>query len=162
MRIEPALAQTDGLRRNLHELLIRDVAHGALERHAQRRRENERIVLAGRTHVRELLALDDVDDEIVLATVLADDHAFVHARLRIDHHRATLLQIEERVRRCFACSVRNEHALATACDLTFERRIGVEETVHDGRATRIRQQLTLIADKATRRHEEHEPRAPSA
>ena len=38
---------------------------------------HDRFVLAGGADVGELLALDRVDDEVVVAAVDADDHAFV-------------------------------------------------------------------------------------
>ena len=120
------------------------------------------LVLAGGADVGELLALDDVDDEVVVARVLADDHALVDARLRVDHHGAAVLQVEERVGGGLAGGVGDQHAGAAAGDLALERRVVVEQAVHDGGAARVGQQLALVADQAAGRHVEHQALAAAA
>src|SRR5262245_36681681 len=70
---EDLLPQPDGIGRHLDQLVFVDPLDRALEAHHLRRRQDQRLVLAGRTDVGELLLADDVDGEIVLARVLADD-----------------------------------------------------------------------------------------
>ena len=72
------------LRRDFHQLVVGDELHRVFERELDRRRQEQRIVLAGGADVGELLGLDRVHDEIVLAAVDADDHALVHASRRGD------------------------------------------------------------------------------
>ena len=47
-----------------------------------------RFILAGRADVGELLALDDVELEVIAARVLADDHAGIDLGAVLDEHRA--------------------------------------------------------------------------
>src|SRR5690606_22824960 len=77
--LEVALAQPDVGRRDLDELVAFDELQGLLEGEGARRRQADVLVGAGRAHVRELLALRGVDDEVVLAGVEADDLAVIDA-----------------------------------------------------------------------------------
>src|SRR5690606_35730301 len=75
--LEVALAQADGLGRDLDELVVADELDRVLERELDGRREVDGLVLARGTDVGELLGLDRVHDEVVVAAVDADDHALV-------------------------------------------------------------------------------------
>jgi len=52
-----------------------------------------------RTHVGQLLFADDVDVEIVVAAVLADDHALVHIDACSNEKDTAILQAMQRIRR---------------------------------------------------------------
>jgi hypothetical protein len=43
--------------------------------------------------VGELLALEHVDDEVVAARMLADDHAGINLPAGLDHHRPAIFQV---------------------------------------------------------------------
>lgn len=153
--IEKGFPQADRLRRHFDEFVVLDVGEGLFQRHPDRRREAHGLILARRANIRELLALEDVDLEIVLARVLADDHAAVHLPAGLDHHRAAIFQLPHGVGDGFA-RIRpgNENAIATPGDLALVFRIGMEEAVHDRRPARVGQQLSLVADEAARRRME--------
>src|SRR5215475_1917247 len=137
--VEPAFPETDRFRRHLDQFVVLDVGQRAFQRQAQRWRQRQRFVLAGGTDVGELLALDDVDDEIVVAGVLANDHALVHPRLGINHHGATLLQVVERVGGCLTGGIGDQHAGSPPRDLALEGRVGMKQSVHHGGTARVRQ-----------------------
>src|SRR6478609_10523875 len=77
------LAQTQALRRDLDELVGGDVLNRALERELRGGREAGRDTFTLRTEVRELLFADGVDGDVLVAGILADDHAFVHELARV-------------------------------------------------------------------------------
>ena len=64
--------------RDFDQLVVVDELQRLLERHADRRREQEVLVGAGGADVGELLGLERVHHQIVVARVDADDHALVH------------------------------------------------------------------------------------
>src|SRR5512143_3724285 len=73
---QEALADADRLRRDLHEFVVGDELDGVLERQRDRRRQRDRLVLPRRADIGQLLALDRVHDQVVVAAVDADHHAF--------------------------------------------------------------------------------------
>src|SRR5690606_20463876 len=81
------LAQPNRGRRDLDELVVVDELERLLEGEADRRRQDDVLVRAGRADVRELLALRRIDDEVVVAAVDADDHALVDLRAVADEER---------------------------------------------------------------------------
>jgi hypothetical protein len=58
------LAQADGLRGHLHELVVADELDGLLQVQQHRRHQPDGFVGRGSAHVGELLLLDDVDVEV--------------------------------------------------------------------------------------------------
>src|SRR5918992_4589609 len=95
--LEMALAQADRLRRDLGELVVADELDRVLERELDRRREQDRLVLARGADIGELLGADRVDHEVVVAAVDADDHALVYRLAGVDEHAAALLQLPQRI-----------------------------------------------------------------
>src|SRR5690606_27204536 len=93
------LAQPNALRRDLDELVVVDELERLLEREANRRREQDVLVVGRRTDVRQMLFLRRVDRQVVAAAVDADDHAFVDLVARTDEERPSLLKVEERIAR---------------------------------------------------------------
>jgi hypothetical protein len=78
VRGQLALAQADRARRDLDQLVVRDVGQRLLQGLADRRRQEDRIVLAGGADVGQLLGLERVHVQVVRPAILADDHAAVH------------------------------------------------------------------------------------
>src|SRR5690606_23375080 len=91
VRIEQLLAQADALRRHLDQLVVADIGDRLFQRHLARRGEADRLVLAGGADVGQLLGLHRVDVEVVVAAVLADDHALIDRRAGIDEQDAAFL-----------------------------------------------------------------------
>src|SRR3954452_6592184 len=92
--VEEFFAQANRFGRDLDQLIVLDIGQRLFQRHPDRRRQAHRLVLGGGADIGELLALEDVDLEVVVAGVLADDHALVDLPARLDHHRAAVFQLE--------------------------------------------------------------------
>src|SRR5215210_2933859 len=97
-RFEDLLAQANGLRCDLDELVLTNIFEGLLERQLAQGREVEGVVGAGGADVGELLVLANVDVEVVLTAVLANDHADVDFGRRSDKEAAALLELPDGVR----------------------------------------------------------------
>src|SRR5882757_9593974 len=76
--VQRALAEAQVLRRDLHELVGGDVLDRALEGELGRRCEAGGDARALGTEIRELLRADGVAGDVLVARVLADDHALVN------------------------------------------------------------------------------------
>src|SRR5438132_9548896 len=77
VRDEMPLADADRLGRDLDQLVIGDELDGVFERELNRRRKRDGFILARGADIGELLSLDRIDDEIVVAAVDPDHHALV-------------------------------------------------------------------------------------
>jgi hypothetical protein len=143
------------LRRDFHELVLADIGERLFQRHLDRRREDLRFVCAlGGADVGKLLALDDVELEVIAARVLANDHAGIDLGAVLDEHGSAVLQVEDGIGHSLAFAVRQQRAGVAAGDFAEMRRIGMEQAVHDGRAARVGQKFRLVADQAARRRVE--------
>ena len=109
------------------EFVVFDEVDGLLESECARGCEQDVLIAAGSADVGELFAAGDVDDEIVVAAVLADDHPFIHFIARTDKKSAALLQGIAGVSCDFASGVRDQHAARTAWDVSFPRGIALED-----------------------------------
>src|SRR5690606_17722013 len=94
---EDLLADADRVGRDLDELVAVDPLHGALDGVRLEAGEDHVLVAPRGADVRELLLAGGVDDQIVGAVVLADDHPLVDRLARPDEEVAARLQVEERV-----------------------------------------------------------------
>ena len=92
---------------------------------------------AGRAHVGQLLLAADVDRQVVVAAVLADDLPLVDLLAAADEQDAALLQIVQRVTASPGrVSVETMTPLSRAGNAAAHRLIVVEVVVHDGLAAR--------------------------
>nr|GEU28058.1 hypothetical protein [Tanacetum cinerariifolium] len=147
-----ALAQTDRFRGDFHQFVVVDEFDSVFQRHLDRRHQAHGFVGTRRTHVGQLLALDRVHDQVVVARVDADDHAFVH-RVVVDHeHAAAILQFPDSVGHGSAVVLRDQHAVATAAQLTFrgvDWCVRIEHVAHQAGTTGQGHEFALEADQAT-------------
>ena len=88
--------------RDFNQLIVLDVVDGLLERESARRGEDDVFIASGGADVGELLAFGDVDDEVVVAAIFADDHPFVDLIAGRDKEDAAVLQVEAGVAVGFA------------------------------------------------------------
>src|SRR6185503_20447911 len=65
VRIEDFLAQPDGARRDLHELVVGDVGQSPLQGQPYGRDEKNRVVFVGCADIGELFAFQHIDLEII-------------------------------------------------------------------------------------------------
>jgi hypothetical protein len=134
-RFEPAaaahraLAQAERLRRDLEQLVLADPLQALLEVHGARRRELDAVVRRGGAHVGELLFLGDVDVEVVVAAILADDLALVDRLARPHEHRAARLQIVDGIARGLAGPVSDQRAVLPVRDVTLPDVPPVEQMI---------------------------------
>lgn len=77
VRVEDALAEADGRRCALDQLVRADVAQSLLQGELARRDELDNVVVRVRAHVCELLGAHGVDVEVVVARVFSHDHALL-------------------------------------------------------------------------------------
>src|SRR6185312_1246840 len=136
-------------RGHFDELVVGDELHGIFERELDRWGQQDRIVLTGRTDVRELLGFDRIHHKIVLAAMNADDHALVKLLARAHEHASALLEVEERVGHRFTVLVAHEHAVVTVGDLTLHRCEAVENMAHETGAASECHELALESDEAS-------------
>src|SRR3984957_12073866 len=160
--IEVTLAQADRFRRDRDQFIVLDIGQRLFEGHADRRGQPHRFILRGGADVGELLALEDVDLKVVVAGMLANDHALVDLPAGLDHHRTTIFQLEHRISHRLALIVGDQDAVAAALDVALVGQVIVEQAVHDRRALGVGHQLALIADQAAGRRVEHQPQAVAA
>ena len=73
----------------------------------------------GRAHVGQFFLADDVDVEIVIAGILADNHAFVDIHPGPDEQFAALLQVQQRISRGRAGAVGDQRARGPVRDLAL-------------------------------------------
>src|SRR3546814_17466302 len=91
MRVEQRLADADILRGHLDHLVVVDIGYRLFQRDALRRGQADRVVLARRTAVRELLRLHGVDLEVVGVAFVAYDHALIQPLPGRDETEAAIL-----------------------------------------------------------------------
>src|SRR5712691_2227612 len=114
---ELALAQAERLGRHLEQLVLADPLEALLEAHAAGRGQLDGLVRGGRAHVGELLLLGDVDVDVGLARVLADDLALVDLDAGPDEHGAARLEVVDRVGGCPPGPVGAESAVCLVADV---------------------------------------------
>ena len=149
-------AEPDRLRGDLDELVAGDELERGFERERPRRRQAERLVVAVRSDVRELLLLGRVDVHVARPAVLADDHPLVDLDARADEQLRPLFEVEEAVGVRRAGAVAHEHTVRPVGDLTGPRAVALADLVQEGGAAGLGQQLAAVADQAPdRQHELH-------
>src|SRR5512146_1890854 len=158
--LQEALADADTYRGDFHQLVVGDELDRILQRQRNRRRQQDGIILAGGPDVGELLGLDGVHHQIVVAAVDADDHALVELLAGAHEESAPLLQVEQRIGDRFALLVADQHAVVAVGDVALHRRESVEDMAHQAGAAGERHELTLEADQAARRDAIVEAHAP--
>src|ERR1019366_2413812 len=92
-----AFAQAQAFRRDLHKFVGRDVLDRALKRHLRCRREADADAFALGAEVRELLFAHGIDRDVLVAGILADDHALVNLLARANEELAALLAHHQRI-----------------------------------------------------------------
>src|ERR1051325_8297367 len=83
-------AYANRLRRYFDPFIFGDPFDALLEAHFTMGRDNDVFVASGSADVRELLFTADVDVEVHIARILADDHAFVNPGARWNEDDAAL------------------------------------------------------------------------
>src|SRR5712692_410145 len=159
---ERTLAQAERLRCDLEQLVLADPLQTLLEIHDARRGELDALVGRRGAHVGELLFLGDVDVEVVVAAVLAGDHALVDLFTRAQEHHAARLEVVDRVARRAARAVGDEGAALTVGDIALPLVPAVEEVVEQTSAASIGEELGAIADQSAGRNAVFQPHTAGA
>src|SRR5258706_9602453 len=132
------------------QLIFLNVLKRLLERHLARGLEDDVLIAAGGAHVGELLGLGGVDDDVVLAAMLAADLAFVAGFAVLDEEDAAVLERVERIAVDGAGHVADHRSVGAAADLAAHGRVFVEVMMHDGGALRGRERAGAEADESAR------------
>src|ERR1035438_4287970 len=156
------LAQADAAWRDFDELVFADEFDGLLEVENAWRHQADAFVGGGSAHVGELLFLDDVDVEIGIAGVFADDHAFVDLGSGRDENLAAFLEVEDGVAGGSSGTVRHQGAGGARGNFALPLDVAVEERVHDGSAARIGEDFAAQADQTARGHVKFEAHTAGA
>ncbi len=157
------LADAEVFRGDLHEFVVVDELDGLFQRHADRRGQLDVLVGPGGTDVGELLGLERVHDQVVLARVQPNDHALVNLFAGTDEQLASVLQVEQGEAQRLAGGIGDQHAVLARGDRP--RLIGtvvVEDVVQDAGTGGGRHELGLEADQPTRRDDEVQAHAALA
>src|SRR6478609_4942917 len=144
------LAQTQVLRRDLDQFVGGDVFDRALERELCGGREAGRDAFTLRAEVRELLFADGVDGDVLVAGILADDHAFIDLLARIDEELAALLAHHEGIAGGLAGLGRDERAGDAGEHFARVRAVFLEEMAEHAAATGGVDDVDFHADQAAR------------
>src|SRR5690606_36982547 len=108
----------------------------------------------GGPHVRELLLLGDVHVHVLPPGVLPHDLTLVHLRGRLDDERATLLEVDHRVRGRPARPIRDERAGRTVPAGPGPRLVAVRDRGSDAGAPGPGEEAGADPDQAARWHDE--------
>src|ERR1035438_8868592 len=146
--LQDLFAQADAARRDFDELVVADEFDGLLEVENARRHQADAFVGGGSAHVGELLFLDDVDVEIGIAGIFADDHAFVDLGSGGNENLAAFLEVEDGVAGGSTRTVGNQGAGGPRGNFALPLDVAVEERVHDGGAARVGEDFAAQADQA--------------
>src|SRR5882762_1061608 len=148
--LQDFFAEADGFGRDFHEFVVGDEFDGLLQAQFLMRDEANGFVGAGRAHVGLLLFLGNVDVHILLAGILAEDHAFIDLDGRADEELAALLNIPQRERGRNSGTVRDERASGAQGHFAGIIHPAIENGVNQRGPARIREQLAAQADQAAR------------
>jgi hypothetical protein len=95
--LQNLLAQTQALRRHFHQLVFGDEFNRLFQVHHPVRNQAQGFIGTGSAHVGQLLLADNIHVQIVVAGVLADNHAFVDFNSGANQQNAAILQAMQRV-----------------------------------------------------------------
>ena len=121
MRIERDLAKAESLRGHFDAFVIIDERNAFFEGHAAVRRELNVIIGSLGTHVRQVLALRRIYDDVGRSVVFADDHARIDFRCWRNEERAAIFEFCESVARCCTRLLGDENAIRTGWNVALVR-----------------------------------------
>src|SRR5438094_6622235 len=144
-----ALAQAQRLRRDLEQLVLADPLQTLLEVHDAWRCQLDALIRGRRPHIRKFLFFCDVDVQVVVARVLADNLALVDRLTGGEEHRAARLEIVDGVAGRLATAVGHEGAVLTVGDVALPLVPPIEEMVQEAGAARFGQGFGAVAKQAS-------------
>src|SRR5690606_6865726 len=143
---EVNLTEPDTLRRYFDVFVRLDIFHRFFKRKLDGWRDAHVVVAARCPHGGELLALHEVNHQVVVADVLAHDLAFIDLHAGVDEEAATILEFINRVGRCLSLFHRHQYTGQTTRNGAFPRLVGFEPVRHYGFAGRSRKHVIAQAD----------------
>src|ERR1035438_2692408 len=155
-------AQADAGGRHFHELVVADEFDGLFQIEKPWRHQSDAFVGGGSAHVGELLLLDDVDVEIGIAGVFADNLAAVHLGAGSDEYLAAFLEVEDGIAGGSSRTVGHQRSGGPRGNFALPLDVAVEERVHDGGAARVGEDFAAQADQAAGGHMEFQAHAAGA
>src|SRR6266550_4950852 len=147
VRLQDFLAQAQGFRSDFDELIIRDELDRLLEIQLAERNQADRLIGRGSAHVGEFFLAHNIDIEIGVLRILADDHPFVDFHSRTSEQFAALLQVVQRVRGSYSRAIGHQGAGWAMRNFALPLRVAVEEGIHHDRSASVGKQLAAEADQ---------------
>ena len=154
--IQDLLAKTQMIGGHFQKLIGIHIFDGLLKAHEPGRNKAKRFVRAGGARVGQVLGLANIYIDIHGFAALSDDHTGVNFFAGADEELSALLRIEEAV--CYSSSrfESDQRTLFAVNDITFIRRIAVEDRVHNTVSLCIRKEIASVADQSPGRDGELE------
>ena len=121
VRIERDLAEAESHRGHFDAFVIIDERDAFFEGHAAVRRELNVVVGSLGTHVRQVLTLRRIHDDIGCTVVFADDHARIDFGCRRNEECAAVFELGESVACGCTRFLRNENAVRTCRNVALVR-----------------------------------------
>ena len=130
-----------------------DVFERAFEGQLERRIELNAFAVTLRTHVGQLFRFARIDRDIVLASVFADDHAFINRVAGLDHQPAAFLDHVQRVSHGFAAFHADQRTVLARGDFAAVRTVFMEQMAHHAEAAGLVDEIGFETDQAARRNQ---------
>ena len=147
--VENGLADAHRLRGDLDEFVFLDVFEAFFEGHDDLGNDARLVVGTRGTDIGELLGLANVDDEVVVVNVFADDLTHVDVLTGIDEELASILQLVDGVGIGIARLEGYHGTVDATLDVALEGLILLEAMGHDGLALRSSEHIGTQSDDAT-------------
>ena len=152
--VEDGLADTQIVRRDLQQLIIRQKFQALLQTHLPRRHQPQRIIGAGGTGVCLLLFLADIYGDVLLLRRHAYHHTLVHLHARADKERTPLLGVKEPVGDGLTRLKGYKGPGIPAIHLALIGCVAVKDAGHDALAPGVGKELVAVAEQPPGRDQE--------
>ena len=140
------LTHTHALGGNLYVLIVLDVLKGLLKREYYGRCDVGLFIGTAGTHVGKLLALGNVDDQILLVNVLTYHLTGINLILRVHKELAAVLQFVKCVSKYSTGLHGNHRTVGTALNVTLVRLLLLEAVCHHSLTLRCGKNVCTEAD----------------
>src|SRR2546423_7376401 len=147
------LSQAKDVRGDFDGLVVADELERLLERQSTRRDQAHEDVSGSGAHVREFLRFGGIDVEVVVASVLPDDHPLVQLVPGFDEERSALLQSGDREAGRAPLPVGDKTAGRPGPKLAVPGFPGLEDMMEDAGAAGLGQALGAEPDQSPCRDE---------
>src|SRR5690606_23388641 len=140
------LAEADAFGRYLNVFVRLDVLHGLFQRKLDGRCYPDVIVAAGSPHVSQLLALYQIDHQIIITDMFAYDLTLINLDARLNKEPSAILQLIDGISGGLPLFHGDQNTCQTAGNGSFPGLIGLETVCHYRLAGRSGEYVVPQAD----------------